>query len=77
MTPIVNGLQAQFEDDIAFRSLNALDGSEGQESFEFLDLPGHPSVVIFDSSGNETYRGFGILEESVVRQALTDVLDSG
>lgn len=62
MTPIVDGLSIEFEDAVTFERLNAADDGTGQAAFESLALPGHPSVVIFDATGEEVYRGFGVIE---------------
>jgi len=35
-----------------------------------VNLPGHPSILILLPDGAEVYRGFGILEEDVLRAAL-------
>lgn len=74
MQPIVNGLQETFGDRAAFASLDAADGAGGQAAYEHLALPGHPSVVIFDAAGRETYRGFGIIPADTLRAAVTVAL---
>lgn len=72
MQPIVDGLQAG-STGVTFRYLNARDGADGQAAFERLNLPGHPSFVVFDASGAETFRAFGIVAESDLRDALAGV----
>ncbi len=59
----MNRLQEQYNAEVEFVSLNAADNAEGQAAYEQLVLPGHPSIVIFDSEGQEVYRGFGTFEE--------------
>lgn len=66
----MNGLQAEYSDSVAFESLNAADNAEGQNAFEQLILPGHPSIVIFDAEGQEVYRGFGTFEEEILESEL-------
>ncbi|MCL4250379.1 MAG: hypothetical protein KJ065_19670 [Anaerolineae bacterium] len=74
MAPIVNGLEAEMGDRIEFRSLNALDGADGQQLFEALALPGHPGYVIFDMNGRETFRAFGVITVDTLRAAIEATL---
>lgn len=74
MRPVVNGLEAEYGQQIAFVNLNAADRGQGQQAFESLALPGHPAFVIFDASGAEQFRTFGVVEESALRAALEDAL---
>ena len=59
MMPIVDGLEAQYGDDIAFIRLNARDNDVGQRSFEISGLPGHPGYLLMMPDGTEAWRGFG------------------
>ncbi len=59
MTPIVDGLEAQYRDGIAFVRLNALDNDVGQRTFEVSGLPGHPGFLLMMPDGVEVWRGFG------------------
>jgi hypothetical protein len=70
----VNGLQQEFGTAIEFVSLDA--NKEGAEAFSQLTLRGHPAVVIFDASGKETYRTFGLVEEAPIRDALEQLSGS-
>lgn len=72
MTPIVNGLTDEYSDSILFLQLNA--NSDGEALFEQLTLPGHPSIVIFDESKQEIYRGFGIIGEDVLRTEIQTLI---
>jgi hypothetical protein len=76
MMPIVNGLEAEFGNEVAFLYLNAADHAEGQQAFEVLDLPGHPSYVIFTPAGEERYRAFGIVSEDSLQLAIENTLES-
>jgi hypothetical protein len=76
MTPIVNRLAADFGEQIAFRSINAADGADGQRVFTQLALPGHPAFAIYLPDGREVYRSFGLVEEAVLRDALTGSLNA-
>jgi hypothetical protein len=76
MRPIVDGLQADFADEVAFVYVNAADGATGQAAFERLQLLGHPAVVIFKPDGSESYRGFGIIKPETLREMLSKALSS-
>ena len=77
MTPIVNGLENEFADQIFFLRLNAADGAEGESAFNRLSLPGHPSFVIFTPDGQEQERLFGVVEAETLRTAIENVLAGG
>lgn len=70
MMPVVNRLENEFQDQIAFIYADAADQSRGQMLFESLRPPGHPSIIIFRTDGSELYRGFGILDENLLKNIL-------
>jgi hypothetical protein len=69
----VDGLQAEFGDRIAFQYLNV--NAEGRLAFDQLGLRGHPGIVVFDASGQEVYRTFGVIEEAALHEKLTSIVD--
>jgi hypothetical protein len=71
----VNGLQSQFEGQVAFIILNAAFG-EGKDAFEAYKLPGHPSYVLLNPSGEVVWRAFGPQTEATLKSALDDALAS-
>ncbi len=70
MSPIVDGLEQTYSESVTFQRLNARDEAEGQALFESLALPGHPSYVVTRPDGTETYRAFGIVEQSALVSAI-------
>lgn len=76
MMPIVDGFEDEYGDQITFERLNALDNGVGQATFNQLQLPGHPSFVLFSAGGTEVWRGFGQQEASLLENAIRDVLNS-
>lgn len=76
MRPIVDRLHAEFGESVAFTYLNAADSGAGQAAFESLSLPGHPGYVILLPDGTESYRGLGLVEETVLRSAIMAALDA-
>jgi hypothetical protein len=73
MRPIVNGLETEFGDQVAFVYANAL--AESKQAFEQLALPGHPGFVIFSADQREVFRTFGVFEDNRLRDALLSVLE--
>ena len=72
MQPIVHRLEDEYGDQIAFEYLNAR--TDGEAAFRSLNLPGHPVTLIF-VDGKEVYRGFGIVPEDDLREAIINQLD--
>lgn len=66
MQPIVNGLEAEFEGDLAFERFDA-NSEDGQMRMRAYDLRGHPSYVIVDSSGEKLWSFSGQLTEENLR----------
>ncbi len=58
MTPIVDGLVPEYEEQVDFKFLNAGLG-DGKRIFEFYGLPGHPSYILLSPDGEVLWRGFG------------------
>lgn len=58
MEPVVNGLEDTYRAQVEFQLINA-NSTEGQKSFRFYALPGHPGFVILNPSGVVLWRGFG------------------
>ena len=56
-----------------FEYLNATEA--GKAAFEQLALPGHPSYVIFDAAGNETFRSFSIVSKDTLEQAILAIVE--
>jgi hypothetical protein len=75
MIPIVNGFEVEFFGEVRFRYLNATDGAAGQQAFAFLRLPGHPAILIFSPEGEEVYRAFGVVEDDILQDAISNVLN--
>lgn len=75
MSPIVNRLTETYTDRLSVRLLNAMDNAEGQQAFETLALPGHPSYVLYDEHGAEVWRLFGVVVESLLIQQIEKVVD--
>ncbi len=75
MTPVVNGLRDKFDGRAAFVILNAAFG-EGKDAFEAYTLPGHPSYVLLNPSGEVVWRAFGPQAEATLESAIDDAMAS-
>jgi thioredoxin-like negative regulator of GroEL len=73
MTPIVNGLAQEFDDQITVHQLNASDPANLQLQSEY-GLRGHPSFVVLDSDGRAAQTFLGPQSEEILRQAITTVI---
>ena len=73
MTPIVDGLEEEFDTEITVLRLNAAepDNVELQQGF---GLRGHPAFAILDENGRTTQTFFGPQSEETLRAALTAVV---
>lgn len=74
MMPIVNGLEEEFEGQIAFERHNA-GTPEGRAVMEALSARGHPSYAIVDPDGDVLWTATGQLPADVLRQAITPYID--
>lgn len=66
MAPIVNGLQAEYGDRVAFVYLN-VDTPEGARAQTQYGLRGHPAYVLVDSRGQVSWHGVGQISEDELR----------
>jgi hypothetical protein len=73
----VNGLEDEFGRDVDFIRYNASDGEEGTRQFEVLNLPGHPSILLYDAEGAEILRIIGVPSETLLRDTLINLTYSG
>ena len=74
MRPIVNGLQAEFEDQISFDAIDAASDS-GALALKAYRLRGHPSYVIVDEDGNPLWSFSGQADEEILREQIEQKLN--
>ncbi len=67
MTPIVDGLEQQFDGQIIVRRVNAAE-EDGPAIMRGYRIPGHPTLMIFDSAGQEVKRLIGPQPATVVEE---------
>ena len=73
MTPIVDGLEQQYGNQFAVRRVNAAEG-DGPAIMQGYRIPGHPTLMIFDSEGQEVKRLIGSQSATSVEEALQKAL---
>jgi thioredoxin-like negative regulator of GroEL len=73
VTPIVDGLEQQYGDQIAVRRVNAAVG-DGPAIMRTYRIPGHPTIMIFDNAGQEINRLIGPQSTAAVEEALQETL---
>ena len=74
MMPIVNGLEEDFGDQIAFQRLN-VDEPEGKMAAREYKVRGHPTMVLIDRSGEVVSRHVGVLPREFLVQAIENTLE--
>jgi hypothetical protein len=72
MEPIVNGLETEFEADVAFDKINAT-SERGQAAMKSYSLRGHPSYVLVDVNGEVLWQFAGQTEETQLRSQLASL----
>lgn len=74
MTPIVDGLEQIYSEQLIFKRINAVEG-DGPAIMRDYRLPGHPTTLIFDSQGQEVQRFIGPQPVEVVEDAIKTVIE--
>jgi len=72
MMPIVNGLEREFQGQVAVTRLNA-DLPENERLLFSYGFRGHPSFVVVDAAGKETARFTGPQPTEALAAAMTAV----
>jgi thioredoxin-like negative regulator of GroEL len=75
MMPIVNGLEQQYGEQIAFKRVNA-EVDDGPEIMRAYRIRGHPTIMLFDGEGQEVRRILGPQTTETVEEALQNLLNS-
>ena len=72
MAPIVNGLEMNFEDQIAFQHLD-VNQPAGQLLSQAYQVRSHPTLLLLDTQGDVLWKHVGIISEADLAQAIIDV----
>jgi thioredoxin-like negative regulator of GroEL len=73
MAPIVDGLEGEYGDRVAFQRLNA-DEDDGQAAAQTYRVRGHPAIVVINARGDVVWSRVGVQPRDVVVSALESVL---
>jgi len=73
MTPIVDGLEEQYQDRVAVRRLDANQG-DGPEIIRQHKILGHPTILLIDQAGQERGRLVGPQAQEAVADLLEQLL---
>ena len=73
MRPIVDGLEADYQDQIDFIRLNAA-GADGLATFRHYGLFGHPSYLMLNPAGDVLWSGTGEISSEAIDQEVSSRL---
>lgn len=76
MTPIVDELEKEYDDDFRFVRVN-VETNRGKERARAHGLIGQPVFLIFDSSDEEVRRLMGAHSRATLEQAIEQALQGG
>ena len=75
MQPIVNGLQADYNEQVDFLYLNAQDDTQGEAAYQTYSLRGHPALVWVMRDGQIGWTKVGVISAEELDQAIRDSLE--
>lgn len=73
MSPIVDGLEQQYQGQISVRRINAVEG-DGPAIMKTYHILGHPAILIFDRQGQEAKRLMGVQPVEEIEIVLKEAL---
>lgn len=73
MQPIVDGLEAEYGEQIEFRRINAIT-EEGLAIYDFYGLRGHPGYVLLNPGGEILWQGLGEQSEENIKTPLEEAV---
>lgn len=69
----MDGLEEQYQDQIAFQHIDANTG-EGPAIVRTYQIAGHPTILLYDNEGQEVNRLLGPQTVEALEQALQQIL---
>ena len=69
MAPIVDGLETDYGDQIAFQRLN-VDEDDGKAAAQTFRVRGHPAIVVLDADGSLVWSRVGVQPRADVVKVL-------
>jgi hypothetical protein len=74
MQPIVNGLDAEYTDQVVFEYQLA-DTAPGRDRMRAYELRGHPSYVLVAPNGEVHWAATGAVPADIVRQQIAQLVE--
>jgi thioredoxin-like negative regulator of GroEL len=74
MTPIVDGLAEKYQEQVVTKRINANEGT-GPQIMRAYQLPGHPTVIIFNDQGQEVQRFVGPQPVEAIEKVLQETVE--
>lgn len=75
MRPIVDGLEAEYGEEIDFLFLNAEDGKQGEAAFRAYRLRGHPTLVFVRPGGDVAWTRPGVIPADELEQEILSEIE--
>lgn len=76
MRPVVNGLERQYGERVAFAGVDFYNGAN-KDLVQQHRVLGHPTFIVLDRDGKVVKRFVGFTEEAELRAALEQVAGAG
>jgi thioredoxin-like negative regulator of GroEL len=73
MAPIVDGLEAEYGDQVVFKRMN-VNEADGNAAAQAYGVRGHPAIVVLDARGEVIWSRVGVQPREAVAEALESVL---
>jgi thioredoxin 1 len=73
MEPIVDGLEEEYGDRVAFQRMN-VDQADGRAAAKTYGVRGHPAIIVLDAGGNVVFSRVGVQPREDVAAALEKLL---
>jgi hypothetical protein len=74
MVPVVDGLEAKYQDQVAFRRLDA-NSPTGKTAYQAYSLRGHPGFVLLSPDGKTLWSGVGEQPAEALEEQIQMALD--
>ncbi len=74
MVPVVDGLEAKYQDQVAFRRLDA-NSPTGKTAYQAYSLRGHPGFVLLSPDGTTLWSGVGEQPAEALEEQIQMALD--
>lgn len=74
MQPIVNGIEAEYNEEVEFIRINA-GTADGLKTFNAYGMFGHPAYLILDERGKILWQNVGEQPQELIEESLISFLE--